>query len=44
LSEFDSRKAIEIAKLTKDFEAKLEAKNEQILAEIDRKANDEKEK
>ena len=31
-------------RLTKDFEAKLEAKNEQILAEVDRKANEEKEK
>ena len=30
--------------MTRDFEAKLEAKNEQILAEVDRKANEEKDK
>ena len=30
--------------MTKEFEAKIEAKNEQILAEMDRKASEENEK
>ena len=30
--------------LKKDYEAKLEAKNEIIIAEMDRKTNEEKEK
>ena len=35
---------MEIAKLTREFEAKIEAKNEQLIAEIDKKANEENEK
>ena len=44
VDECNELKAVEIAKLTKDYEAKIEAKNEQILADMDRKANEEKEK
>ena len=35
---------MEIAKLTREYELKIEAKNEQILADMDRKANEENEK
>ena len=44
MQEFNERKALEIAKLTKEFEARLEAKNELIIAEQDRKANEANEK
>ena len=42
--ELTERRNEEMGKLAREYEAKLEAKNELILAEMDRKANDEKEK
>ena len=42
--DFNEQKAAEIASLTKDFEARLEAKNDQLMAEQHRIVNEEKEK
>lgn len=43
-SEFNERKAQEVERITKELEAKLEAKNQLIIAEIDRKSKEEREK
>ena len=40
MREFNELKAAEMAKLAKEYETRLEAKNELILAEQDRKVNE----
>ena len=44
LDEFNKSKAIEIAQIQRDYEARIEVKNEQILAEQDRALKEAKEK
>ena len=44
LDEFNKSKAIEIAQIQRDYEARIEVKNEQILAEQDRAFKEAKEK